>query len=67
LKDRKKSMGANLPWGQGDTPIVECLQLIRDKKWHIPGIIEMEHPTPAGSDNWIELAKCIEFCKKTLL
>jgi len=67
LKDRKKNMGANLAWGRGDTPIVECLQLIRDKKWNIPGIIEMEHPTPAGSDNWIELAKCIEFCKKALL
>ncbi len=67
LKDRKKSMGPNVPWGQGDTPVAEILQLIRDKKWNIPGIIEMEHPTPPGSDPMTELAKCIEFCKKALL
>jgi hypothetical protein len=67
LKDRKMNNGPNMPWGQGDTPIVECLQLIRDKKWDIMGAIEMEHPTPAGSDNWTELAKCVEYCRKALL
>jgi sugar phosphate isomerase/epimerase len=67
LKDRKLNMGPNVPWGQGDTPIAECLRLIRDKKWDIMGAIEMEHPTPQGSDAMTELAKCIDFCRKALL
>lgn len=60
-------MGANLPWGEGDTPIVECLQLIRDNKWKIEGIIEMEHRMPEGSSTWIELGKCLDYYKKALL
>ena len=28
LKDRKKNQGDNVPWGQGDTPIKEVLQLL---------------------------------------
>lgn len=66
LKDRKKNMGPNVPWGEGDTPVAEGLQLIRDKKWRIPGIIEMEHPAPPGSNPMTELGKCIEFCRQAL-
>ena len=31
-----------------------------------PGIIEMEHPVPAGSDLMTEIAKCVAFCKNAL-
>jgi sugar phosphate isomerase/epimerase len=67
LKDRKKNMGSNVPWGQGDTPLAESLQLLRDRKWDIMGAIEMEHPTPPGSDPMTELGKCIQFCEQALL
>jgi len=33
LKDRKKDNGPNMPWGQGDTPIKEVLQLMRKENF----------------------------------
>ncbi len=72
VKDRKKQQadgkdGDNVPFGQGDTPIRECLQVIRDNKWPITAVIEFEYPVPPGSDRMAEMAKCVEFCKKALL
>ena len=34
LKDRTAD-GGNLPWGQGQTPIKEVLQLLKKEKWPI--------------------------------
>ena len=53
-------------FGQGDTPIVEALRLIRDNKWPIQATIEFEYPVPEGSDRMAELAKCVEFCRAAL-
>ena len=66
LKDRKMHNGANVPWGTGDTPTVETLKLMQKEKYRFPGVIEMEHPVPEGSDLMTELAKCVAFCKNTL-
>lgn len=65
VKD-KTLQDANVPFGQGDTPIKESLQLIRDNKWNIQATIEFEYPVPAGSDRMAELAKCVEYCRKCL-
>jgi sugar phosphate isomerase/epimerase len=65
LKDRKKDHGANLPFGQGDTPIVAVLHLLRDKGWKIPANIEYEYGKP-GMDTIAEVKKCFEYCKKAL-
>jgi sugar phosphate isomerase/epimerase len=62
LKDRKKEHGANLPWGQGDTPIKQVLLLVRDKKYKIPGNIEFEYP----GDPMVEIPKCVQYCKEVL-
>jgi sugar phosphate isomerase/epimerase len=69
VKDRKlgTSGGANVPFGQCDTPIKEVLQLIRDNKWKIQATIEFEYPVPAGSDRMTEIAKCVEYCKACLV
>ncbi|RPI52334.1 MAG: sugar phosphate isomerase/epimerase [Acidobacteria bacterium] len=67
VKDRKMKEGPNVPFGQGDTPIKEALQLIRDNKWPIQATIEFEYPVPDGSDRMAELAKTIEYCRQALL
>lgn len=66
LKDRKYHDGPNQPWGQGDTPIAEALQLIKKNKWKFPATIELEYNIPAGSDAVKEVIKCREFAAKAL-
>ena len=70
LKDRKKNMddkrGANLPWGEGETPIKEVLLLMRKEKYPFPANIEMEYGVPKDSDSVAEVAKCYEYAKRIL-
>jgi sugar phosphate isomerase/epimerase len=66
LKDRKKNKGQNFPFGEGDTPIKEVLQLIRDNKWPIQGTIEFEYKIPAGSDRMTEIARALKYCRDAL-
>jgi hypothetical protein len=58
--------GATTPWGQGQTPIKEVLQLLKKEKWPIYGDIELEYPVPKDSDPVKEVAKCVEYCKEAL-
>jgi len=71
VKDRKAGAngkdGDNVPFGQGDTPIKECLRVIRDNKWPITATIEFEYKVPPGSDAMTEMAKCVQYCKDALL
>jgi len=68
VKDRKnKANGrANMPFGEGNTPIVEVLQLMRKNKYTFPADIELEYKIPDGSDSVQEVAKCVQYCKKAL-
>jgi sugar phosphate isomerase/epimerase len=66
LKDRKKDNGPNVPWGQGDTPVKEILQMMKKEKYPFQATIEFEYPTPAGSDVITEIGKCVQFCKASL-
>lgn len=68
LKDRKNKANkqANMPWGQGDTPITAALQLLKKNKLNIPADIELEYPVPADSDAVKEVAKCVQYCKQAL-
>ena len=65
LKDRTPA-GGNLPWGQGETPLKEILQLIKKEKWPIFCDIELEYKVPADSDSVKEVGKCVQFCKEAL-
>jgi sugar phosphate isomerase/epimerase len=66
LKDRKANMGPNMPWGQGDTPLKEVLQMMKKEKYTFQATIEMEHPVPEGSNTLAELSKCVQYCKEAL-
>ena len=74
LKDRKGPGsadaggrgGANMPWGQGETPLKDVLQLMKRNKYKFPASIEFEYQTPEGSDVLTEIRKCVQYCKDTL-
>ena len=55
-----------MPFGQGDTPIKEVLQLMRDNKWKFQATIEFEYQVPEGSDRMAEIAKAIQYAKSVL-
>ena len=74
VKDRKKPTpdgkdGANVPFGEGDTPVIEVLRLIRDNKYPIQATIEFEYLPGSASlaDRMAEMPKAIEYCKNALL
>jgi len=62
LKDRKKDHGANVPWGEGDTPIKEVLQLLKKNHYDFPANIEFEY----GGDPTVEVGKCLAYCREAL-
>ena len=68
IKDRTKPehCGLNLPFGTGETPIKEILQLVKKNQWKIPASIEMEYAVPEGSDPVQEVRKCVDYCRKAL-
>jgi sugar phosphate isomerase/epimerase len=66
IKDRKFHDGANMPWGQGDTPIKEVLALMKKKKYKFPATIELEYKIPEGSDAVKEVIKCRAYAQSAL-
>ena len=68
LKDRQTpAHGAgNLPWGTGDTPLKEILQLMKQERYAFPASIELEYQVPDGSDAVKETRTCVEYCRNAL-
>jgi sugar phosphate isomerase/epimerase len=64
LKDRKKNQGDNMPWGEGETPIREVLQLLKKERWSIPAYIEYEYRGQGSPVD--EVKKSFEYAKKAL-
>lgn len=71
LKDKTGKNGnppnTNMPWGQGETPLADILNLVKEKKWPIYCDIELEYPVPEDSDAQKEIIKCVEYCKNILV
>jgi sugar phosphate isomerase/epimerase len=68
LKDRTtpEHCSLNLPWGTGETPIGEILQMVKRNGWKIPATIELEYAVPEGSDAVKEVRKCVDYCRTLL-
>ncbi len=68
LKDRQtpEHDKGNLSWGQGDTPIAQALQLIRNNKYNFPATVELEYEVPENSNAVEEVKKCLAFCEVAL-
>src|SRR5205085_8036984 len=49
IKDRKRNQGPNVQLGAGDTPIKECLTLIRDNHYPIICLLEREYRDAPGT------------------
>ena len=43
VKDRRRDQGPNVAWGEGDTPMREVLQLVKQNKWPIAAYLEYEY------------------------
>lgn len=67
IKDRRRNNGPNAPFGEGDTPIREILQMMRDRKFTFQATIEFEYPVPTGSTRMAEIARAIDYCRNCLL
>ena len=71
LKDKTgknaEPANTNMPWGEGETPIADMLNLIKEKKWPIHFDIELEYPVPENSDAQKEVIKCVQYCKNILV
>ena len=68
LKDRTTPphCALNLPWGTGETPIKDILQMVSRNKWKMPATIELEYEIPDGSDPVQEVKKCLAYCRQAL-
>jgi sugar phosphate isomerase/epimerase len=64
IKDRTKNQGDNVPWGTGDTPIRDVLQLLKREKWPIRAYMEYEHRGTAGAIE--EVKTCFNYAKQVL-
>lgn len=67
VKDRKTNNGPNTPFGEGDTPIKEVLQLMKREKYPFQATIEFEYKVPEGSDVLHEIPKCVAYCRNCLV
>jgi len=73
LKDRQAAKSLNLVasdnqiWGQGDTPIKEVLQLIKDNSFQFTSSIELEYRIPEGSNRVEEVNRCYDYCKQAFI
>jgi len=64
LGDRRRNNGRSTPFGQGDAPIIEILEMIRDQQWPIVVLLEFEHGTLRSGVEEVQIA--YDYCKRAL-
>jgi sugar phosphate isomerase/epimerase len=58
--------GTNMPFGKGETPIADILNLLKKEKWPIEVDVELEYEIPADSNPAKEVVKCIDYMRNIL-
>jgi sugar phosphate isomerase/epimerase len=64
LGDRRKNNGRSATFGEGDSPIIEILRMIRDNRWPIVALLEFEHGTLRTGVEEVQLM--FDYCKRAL-
>jgi sugar phosphate isomerase/epimerase len=64
LKDRKNDNGPNEPFGQGDTPLKQVLELLKNEHYPIPAYIEYEYAGTGTSTQ--EIGNCLRYVEAVL-
>lgn len=71
LKDKTgkntEPANANQVWGQGETPLKEVLNLLKDNKWPIYCDIELEYEIKPWSNAVKELGVCVRHARELLM
>ena len=64
LTDCRRDGGGAVPWGQGDAPIREVLQLLKRERWPIRAYVEYEFRGPGTPID--EVKRCLAYAKQAL-
>ncbi len=65
LKDRRRNQGDNVPWGQGDTPIGQVLDWLKERRSAVRAYVEYEYKGVLGPVE--ETRTCVEYAKRALV
>lgn len=57
----------NQVWGQGEMPIAQVLNLLKDKKWPIFVDIELEYEVKPWSNSVKEVQTCVSYARQILM
>jgi len=64
LTDCRRDSGAAVPWGEGDAPIREVLQLLKRERWPIRAYVEYAYRGPGTPID--EVKRCLAYAKQAL-
>ena len=66
LTDRKKD-NSTLPFGEGDTPLLDVLRFCASRKYDFGADIDLEYRIPEGSDALKEVGRCRDYCMQAFV
>lgn len=64
IRDGQRGQRGKLPWGTGEVPIKDVLQLLKREKY--PIVADIEYDYNGATKPLIEVRKCFDFCKDAL-
>lgn len=64
IRDGQRGQRGKLPWGTGQVPIKDVLQLLKREKY--PIVADIEYDYNGATEPLIEVRKCFDFCKDAL-